>query len=68
MATSQPPLSKTKEELEKDDSVYYAFIGKCSSVYENMITALSTTTLLDEIETAKGTNHVVTQDMSLAAL
>eukprot|EP00975_Prorocentrum_lima_P064993 12900750-Prorocentrum_lima.AAC.1 len=52
MAPFQAPLFKTKEELEKDDSVYYAFIGNISAVHENMIMALSTTTLLDEIERA----------------
>eukprot|EP00975_Prorocentrum_lima_P045959 9612449-Prorocentrum_lima.AAC.1 len=33
-----------------------------------MITALSSTTLLDEIETMKGTKHIVDQDLMLKAL
>eukprot|EP00975_Prorocentrum_lima_P070456 12932101-Prorocentrum_lima.AAC.1 len=55
-------------EIERTESAYYAFVGELDAEYENMITLLSTATLLSEIESPEGNKYTATEEMLLAAL
>eukprot|EP00975_Prorocentrum_lima_P046126 9647001-Prorocentrum_lima.AAC.1 len=49
--------------MENNESVYYAFVGKVTSEYENIFTVLSRSTLPSEIESPSGDKYIVTDAM-----